>query len=234
LLNSLSQRISGAETAVSSLYSGMESELRAVEADINSRVAMMDIFDAATTIQLHDTEAPLLAVKSEWRRDGDEGPTGFLFLTDQRLFFEQREEVVTKKRFGIFKADSEMIQQLLLEAEIADVESVSHKKEGGFLGMGKDDILEFVFTANGPLSRADFHLKGQKSADWANMIKRVQSGEIDDDRAQEYVDELEDAKETAVSFPTQCPNCFAAVPTPSRGVLSVTCEFCGATITPET
>jgi hypothetical protein len=149
------------------------------------------------------------------------------------LLFEQREEVVTKKRFGIFKADSEMVQELLLEGEVAHIESVSHKEEGGFLGMGKDDILNLVFTADGPLSRARFHLKGQDSADWAAMIKRVQTGEIDDDRAQEYVDELEEAMETAVSFPAQCPNCFAAVPTPARGVVSVTCEFCGATITPE-
>jgi len=99
--------------------------------------------------------------------------------------------------------------------------------------ISKDDILNIIFTADGPLSRADFHLKGQESSDWAALIKRVQTGEIDADRAQEYVDELEEAKETAVSFPTQCPNCFAAVPTPARGIASVACEFCNATITPE-
>ncbi len=233
LLNSLEKRISGAGTAVSNLYSGMNADLYAIQHDLNRATAMMDALDESANIILRETEGPLLAVKTEWRRDGDEGPEGMLFLTDQRLLFEQREEVVTKKRFGIFKADSEMIQELLLEGEVADIESVSHKEEGGFLGMGKDDILNITFTADGPLSRVRFHLKGQDSADWAAMIKRVQTGEIDDDRAQEYVDELEEALETAVSFPAQCPNCFAAVPTPARGVISITCEFCSATITPE-
>ncbi len=233
VLNSLDKRISGAETAVANLYSGMNNELYAIQNDLNRATAMMDALDASANIILRETEGPLLAVKAEWQRDGDEGPEGMLFLTDQRLLFEQREEVVTKKRFGIFKADSEMIQELLLEGEVAHIEDVAHKEEGGFLGMGKADILDITFTADGPLSRARFHLKGQDSSDWAAMIKRIQTGEIDDDRAQEYVDELEEAKETAVSFPAQCPNCFAAVPTPPRGVLSVTCEFCGATITPE-
>ena len=232
-LNTLSQRVAAAETAVANLYSGMESDLYAIQADLNKAAAMMDALDESQAIRLRDTEGPLLAVKTEWQRDGDEGPEGMLFLTDQRLFFEQREEVVTKKRFGIFKAESENLQELLLAAEVAHVESVSHKEEGGFLGMGKEDILELVFTAAGPLSRARFHLKGQESADWAAMIKRIRTGEIDNDRAQEYVEALAEAKETAVSFPTQCPNCFAAVPTPPRGVASVTCEFCGTVIAPQ-
>ncbi|MCP4424204.1 MAG: hypothetical protein GY803_06925 [Chloroflexi bacterium] len=233
LLGGLEKRISGAETAVTNLYSGLESDLHTAQWDINRASVMMDALDESANIVLRETEGPLLAVKTEWRRDGDEGPEGMLFLTDQRLLFEQREEVVTKKRFGIFKAESEMVQELLLEGEVAHIESVGHKEEGGFLGMGKDDILDIVFTADGPLSRARFHLKGQDSADWAALIKRVQTGEIDDDRAQEYMDELEEAQATAVSFPTQCPNCFAAVPTPPRGVTSAACEFCGATIVPE-
>ncbi len=232
-LNTLSQRIEAAETAVSNLYSGMAADLYAIQADLNRAAAMMDALDESPAIRLRDAEGPLLAVKTEWQQDGKEGPEGMLFLTDQRLLFERREEIVTKKRFGIFKAESEKLQELMLEVETADIESVEDKEEGGFLGMGKEDILEFVFSANAPLSRARFHLQGQDSADWAAMIKRIQTGEIDDDRAQEYMEELAEAEKTAVSFPTQCPNCFAAVPPPPRGVTSITCEFCGATILPE-
>ena len=98
------------------------------------------------------------------------------------------------------------------------------------MGMGKADILEIIFSANAPLTRGRFHLKGQDSSDWATMIKRIQTGEIDDDRADEYVDDVEDAD--ALQFPTQCPGCFAPVPPPARGVKSVTCEFCGTVIVP--
>jgi len=232
MINSLTQRIGAAETAVSGLYAGMETELQKIDYDMRQITLLVDVFAAAKDLQLRETEGPLMAVKSMWQRDGKEGPDGYLFLTDQRLLFEQREEVVTKKRLGIFKAESETIQELLLDIAIADVESVTDKEEGGFLGMGKEDIIELVFSANAPISRGRFHLKGQDSSDWAAMIKRIQSGEIDNDRADEYLEELADAKETALAFPTQCPNCFAPVPTPPRGIVSVTCEFCGATITP--
>ncbi len=233
VLKSLEQRIGAAETAVSNLYTGMESDLRTVHTDLNRITTMMDALTESNAIQLRPTEGPLQAVKSIWLQSGDDGVEGVLFLTDQRLLFEQREEVVTKKRLGIFKAESETIQELRLEIETADIDSVIGKEEGGFLGMGKDDILELRFSANAPLAAARFHLKGQDSDDWAAIIKRIQTGEIDEDRAEEYLDSLEEAEENALSFPSQCPNCFAAVPPPPRGALTVTCEFCSAIIKPE-
>jgi DNA repair exonuclease SbcCD ATPase subunit len=232
-VDSLSRRIQSARSAVEGLYQGMESDLDGIAHSISIVTHMMDLLDESQEIRLHEAEGPLHAVKAEWQRDGKEGPEGILFLTDQRLLFEQRQEVVTKKVLGIFKTDSEEVEDLLLDAQVAEVESVSDKEEGGFLGIGKDDILEFVFAATAPVSRARFHLKGQDSADWAAMIKRVQTGEIDEDRADDYVEELEEAEATAAAFPEQCPNCFAAVPPPARGVSNVTCEFCGTVITPE-
>lgn len=233
VIQSLEQRIGAAETAVSNLYDGMKSDLYTVQYDLNRITQMMDTLDESQAIQLRPTEGPLLAVKSVWQQSDDDGPEGVLFLTDQRLLFEQREEVVTKKRFGIFKAESEKIQELRLEIETAHIDAVEDKEEGGFMGMGKDDILELRLSADAPLAQARFHLKGQDSADWAAMIKRIQTGEIDADRADEYVESLAEAAETALAFPAQCPNCFAAVPTPPRGVLTTTCEFCGAVIKPE-
>ena len=233
VLKSLEQRIGAAETAVSNLYTGMESDLHTVHADLNRITTMMDALAESNAIQLRPTEGPLLAVKSVWHQSGDDGPEGMIFLTDQRLLFEQREEVVTKKRLGIFKSESETIQELRLEIEVADIDSVEDKEEGGFLGMGKDDILELGMSANAPLARARFHLKGQDSADWAATIKRIQTGEIDGDRADEYVESLEEAQKTTLTFPSQCPNCFATVPAPPRGVLTTTCEFCNVVIKPE-
>jgi hypothetical protein len=109
---------------------------------------------------------------------------------------------------------------------------MKHKEEGGFLGMGKDDILELICSARAPVSRVRLHLKGQNSSDWAGFIKRVQTGEINDDRDDDFIEEIEQAEALTGNFPTRCPNCFADVPPPPRGVTSVTCEFCGGTITP--
>jgi len=230
-VDGLDTRIDSANSSISGLYSGLKSELGSVEWDMDKATAMLDLIDGSQEVRLRETEGPLLAVKTIWQRDGEkEGPEGILFLTDQRLMFEQREEVVTKKRFGLFKADSKMVQELQLEIPVQEIEEVSHKEEGGFMGMGKADILEIIFTANAPISRGRFHLKGQESSDWATMIKLIQTGEIDDDRADEYEDELEETD--AVVFPTQCPGCFAPVEPPSRGETSLTCEFCGTVIVP--
>ncbi|KAA3662898.1 MAG: hypothetical protein DWQ04_12150 [Chloroflexi bacterium] len=231
-VSGLERQIRGAKTAVSGLYGGIDTELYKIDHEFSQVKTMLDLLDGSQEIRMQEAEGPLLAVASEWQQDGDDGPEGYLFLTDQRLLFEQREEVVTKRRFGIFKADSEMVQQLHIDVSVHDIESVQHKEEGGFLGMGKDDIIELVFAATAPLSRARFHLKGQDSDEWAAMIKRIQTGDIDEDRADDYVEEMETAAETAAAFPEKCPTCFADVPVQQRGVTSVTCEFCGTEITP--
>lgn len=232
-VNGLSSKIDAAGRAVSGLYDGLEDELNAIARDIRTVEKMLERIDQSAEIRLRDTEAPLACVEAEWQPNGEDGPDGYLFLTDQRLLFEQREEVVTKRVLGLFKKDAEKIQKLLLDIEVADVEEIKHKEEGGFLGMGKDDILELVFAARAPVSRARFHLNGQDSEDWAALIKRVQTGDIDVDRADEYEEEVEAAEAMALTFPENCPNCFAAIERPPRGVTAVTCDFCGTVVSPE-
>ena len=231
-VDSLGSRITAARRALDGLYDGIQSELYKIEYSLGQVGKMLDLMAGSQEIRLQEAEGPLLAVKAEWHQDGEEGPKGYLFLTDQRLLFEQREEVVTKKRFGLFKAESEMVQKLHIVVQVHEIDQVVHKEEGGFLGMGKDDILELVFAATAALSRARFHLDGQDSEDWAAMINRVQSGEIDGDRSDEYLEELEAAQITSASFPAQCPSCYAAIPQQPRGVTSYTCEFCGAAVQP--
>lgn len=225
-------KVSAAKSAIRGMYDDLQSELNKIEYQMNHVDWILDQLDESPDIRMREAEGPIEAVEAFWQRDGKEGPKGILYLTDQRLLFEQKEEIVTKKRFGIFKADSETVHKLHLDIDIHDIESVQHSEEGGFLGMGKDDIMELVFSANAPISRGRFHLKGQDSADWAGYIKRVQSGEIDDDRDEDYLEEIEEALAVSGSFPARCPNCFADVPPPPRGVSSVQCDFCGGTINP--
>lgn len=231
-VDSLKRRIDGAETAVKNLYQQLETEVNSITYSLAQVGKMLDLLDGAPTIQRREAEAPLLAVEAEWHRNGKEGPDGYLFLTDQRLIFEQREEIVTKKRFGLFKAESEKAQEVLIDVDVHQIESIEHKEEGGFLGMGKADILELVFAASTNVSRARFHLKGQESSHWAAMIKRVQTGDIDKDRSDAYVEELETAGIVSASFPTECPHCYASIPPQPRGVTSYSCDFCGAVVKP--
>ncbi|MCA9972381.1 MAG: hypothetical protein KC425_19300, partial [Anaerolineales bacterium] len=234
LLKTLTQRIDAVYSAVEGLYDGLSTELSGIGQTLYRLERILTLIEASPNLQMRSGEGPLAAVEAEWQRDGDEGPEGVLVLTDLRLLFEQREEVVTKRRFGLFKAESEMLQELHIDVNVGEIEAVVAKEEGGFLGMGKDDILELVLAATAPVSRARFHLKGQDSEDWAVLIRKAQSGEVDAERADAYADELAPLAETAAAFPTACPNCLAAVAPPARGISSVTCEFCGAVITPQT
>ena len=229
----LDRQVVAARESLTGLYTGLDQELDKIDYQIRRIDSMLDLIDESQEVRMREAEAPLLAVKAEWHQNGDDGPEGVLIMTDQRLLFEQREEVVTKKRFGLFKAESEMVQKLLLQISIPEIESVVSKEEGGFLGMGKDDILELVCAGTAPVSRARFHLQGQESADWATKIKHVQTGQIDEERADDYLEELAAAEVTAASFPEMCPSCFASVPTQPRGITAVTCGFCGHLIEPQ-
>lgn len=226
----LDQRIGAARRAVSGLYDAIAEEIDEIDDALDRVDWMLDEFEAST-IELRDTEAPLAAAEAEWHENGESGPEGILFLTDQRLLFEHQEEVATKKVLGLIATETEQIQELRLAIEIADVEEIADLEEkSGFLGMGKDEILELVLSANAPVSRARFHLEKQDSTEWALLMKRVKNREIDEDRAEAFIEEAASADQMALTFPTQCPQCFAPVPTPPRGVTSVTCDFCGSVI----
>ena len=225
-VDSLSKKIANSERELRAQYSNVESDLVVIDSEFRKIKWMLDALEESAEIQLRSSEGPLRAVESEWHRDGDDGPEGVLFLTDQRLLFEQREEIVTKKRFGLFKADSEIVQKLWLDINVSDIDKVEDSEEGGFLGMGKADILELVCSADAPVSRARFHIKGQESSDWRSLIKRAQSGEVAAERHAR-------AKATpTIKFPSSCPNCMASLPEANRGATRVKCDFCGSMIGP--
>ena len=230
-VDGLESKIRAADQALRGLYDRLSSELQNLTRELNQIKKMLDQLDESPDIHLRSSEGPIAVVKAQWQRDSNDGPEGSLFLTDQRLLFERKEEVVTRRVLGIFKADSEKHQELMLDIEIADVENVTQRQEsGGFLGMGRSEFMDLTLGANAPVSRARFLLKEGRSADWISKIKRVQTGDINRDRHEAYVAEVEAAD--TVLFPTQCPSCFAAVPPAPRGVRALTCEFCGATINP--
>lgn len=230
-LNSAKTRIDKVEDNLSGLYSALESDLYRLEADLGRVEKMMTWLDEAPDIVLRETEGPIVAAKAEWQRDSEgNGPEGYLFLTDQRLIFEQREEVVTKRRFGIFKAESEMLQSVLLTLNANEIEQVMDEEEGRFR---KKELLTVRGGPRAAVAEARFRLHQADSAEWATILRRVLSGEIDADRDEPYQAAAAEATELAAGFPENCPACMAAVPPVQRGVTEIVCAYCGQTITPE-
>lgn len=229
-LDGLENQVRQAESAANQMLAGLQQEMSTIERAIQQAQWMLARLKESPAISLRDSEAPITAVEGRWLQHENEGPQGILFLTDQRLLFEQREKVAVKKILGLISTETETVQKLLLTLEASDIESVEGQESGGFLGLGKSERLALI--ARQPVTRAAFELEGRDSAEFAALVQRVVSGQIDEDRADDYSGEVEEAAALQAQFPAACPNCLAPLPTPARGVASVTCDYCSSVIKP--
>ena len=168
-----------------------------------------------------------MAVEATWTENGKEDntdPKGVLFLTDQRILFEQKQEIATKKFLFITTA-TEKVQKLLWEFHVALFNEGIATKQGLFKNQ---DFIELRLASGAPYPVVTLHLHGQDSESWVVLIKRVKAHELDADRAialdQQVIEKVKQA-------PSLCPSCGGVISKPIlRGQDQITCEFCGAVI----
>ena len=150
-------------------------------------------------------------------------PEGVLYLTDQRLIFEQKEKVTTKKVLFI-ATEKELVQETLWEVPVVLVEDAKSSKEG-FLN--KDDYLELTLDSRASMDKIHLHI-WQRGDDWVALVNRARAGDFDQTRA---IPINKDVLERVKNAPTKCPSCGGAINQPVlRGMVSLTCEYCGDTI----
>ena len=232
-ISSLQSDVNSGRNKVRGLFSSLNRRVQQLDRELNKVEQMLERFHRSPGVRLRATEGPLLATEATWHRSGNDGPNGVLFLTDQRFLFEQDEEVAKEKFLGLFTTKSEKVQRLMLDVPVHTVEKMEHGEEGGFLGIGESEILELVLGPRAPVSRARFALKKEDAEEWVSGIKRVQTGQVDGDRAESFAEDIADAEALAAAFPTQCPMCFAPLARPPRGADHTRCEYCNAVIRPE-
>ncbi len=176
------------------------------------------------TFGLRPDEYVVEATEAQYLTDGDDGPKGLLFVTDQRLLFEQKEEVATKKVLFI-TTEKELVHKLLLEAPIGAVQAQA--SESGAL-LWKKELLQLSLS-HGDVSKAVFRL-GEDSERWPALLGRVRSGEIVGERIEGAAVE-EQAVSAVAAAPSVCPTCGATMTTEIvRGMQSITCEYCGTVV----
>ena len=219
-------RCSSTQNSVSALFDSLKSEVDTFIHDIGKLEFALDKADAASFGFLPG-EAVVKAVKAVWCKSGKEAkedPEGILFLTDQRLIFEQNEEVATKKVLFI-TTESQKVQQMLFEVPAVSIEEVKGFKQGM---MKNQDMLDLKFAHGNFAPTALLHIFYEDCTAWQSLITSVKTHEIDKNRAI-AVDQAEINK--AKAAPTQCPQCGGLITKPVlRGMDTITCEFCGKVI----
>lgn len=229
-LDAAETRLSSVDTALQSIYSGVRDTYYQTQQQVEMVKSMLDHLDMAT-FSLIAGESPVQAVEAKWWRDGQgKGPEGILYLTDQRLLFEQKEEVATKKVLFI-ATEKETVRQLVFEAPLGSVKNVKSSAKGL---MGHEDHLDFEFGAGAPFPLAHFHIKGQESDEWLGIVKRVQTGDIQSERTAASAapaSPAQAADAAASNAPQRCSACSAPITTPiMHGQRQIECEYCGTTM----
>jgi uncharacterized protein Yka (UPF0111/DUF47 family) len=176
-LPTISEQIEQLEAQAKAIQDSVRARFEAIDAEAKellrdlSRIDgyLSDIDKAAFTLE--SGEAVFITASAEWIADerGKEKPNGILYLTDQRLIFQQDEKV--GKRLGLFGGSS--VQEVRWIIPISGVTNVRSENKG-LLG-GKD----MVYIASGG-AETTIEVKGGVAAKWwVEQIERARSGNLD-------------------------------------------------------
>jgi predicted nucleic acid-binding Zn-ribbon protein len=224
-VEALEKKANSAERTVNGMYDSLRRQVQSLGTHL-SKVDRMLKELAQASFQLLASEAGIMAVKAVWAKNGKEqkgDPEGVLYLTDQRLLFEQKEEIATRKVLFV-ATEKEKVQKLLLEAPVALVEAVAISKQGM---LKNEDFIEIKFAVGAPVREAQFHI-WQPCEEWQALVQRAKAKEFDKDRA---VPIDREALEKVRSAPSQCPSCGGNIDKVIlRGQDEIKCEYCGFVI----
>ena len=218
-------KVTAAEQAIEGMYTQFSNQVEVAARHLEDIEYLLTQL-AEASFQLLPTEAGIAAVKAVWCKTGKEqksDPQGVLYLTDQRLIFEQKEEIATKKVLFV-ATEKQKVQGLQLEAPVAQVDKVETSKQG-FLK--NEDHIEIHFLSGTAVQVANFHI-WQDNAAWLALINRAKNKDFDQGRAV-ALDQA--AVEKMKAAPAQCPSCGGNIYTVVlRGMDSIKCEYCGFVI----
>jgi len=224
-IENLEGRIEAIEENIRGAYDHFQSDVNQLEYHLG-RLEWMQKELSEASFQLLAAESGIMAVKAVWAKEGKQtkaDPEGVLYLTDQRIIFEQKEKVATKKVLFV-ATEKELVQETLWEIPVVLVEEAKSRKEG-FLN--KDDYLDLSLDSRATMDQVHLHI-WQRGDDWVALVNRVRAGDFDQTRA---IPVDEGLLERVKNAPTKCPSCGGAIKQPIlRGMESLTCEYCGDVI----
>ncbi|HSF82660.1 MAG TPA: hypothetical protein VLA49_15600 [Anaerolineales bacterium] len=193
-----------AEATVLTQYDEYADEIESLHAHMEWIDWMLAALSTAS-FRLLATESGVAAVEALYLPAGLDAENGVLFLTDQRLLWEDR--------VGTY--------ELKVNVPLREVLEVRKELDES----GEQELLVFSLGASGTGPEARFQLAQLVADEWLTMVGRARSGGYDLDRA---VSISEEELERIRNAPQQCSNCGAAYTAPIlRGQTEIICEYCG-------
>ena len=165
-----------AEGALEANYDQIESDVQRLNSRLTTIHWALDQV-AEAKFQLEDQEDLVMAVPARWDKEGKDDPEGILYLSSKRLVYERKEKVATKKVLFV-TTSSELVHEVMITQDVAEIVGAKAISKGLF---GHQDFMEVTFIAP-QLGAVIFHLNGQDSKAWVNLIERARSGEIENER----------------------------------------------------
>jgi len=196
-----------AQGLVLAQYDGYAKELEALDTHLDWINWMLGALNTAS-FNLQVTECGIAATEAVFQLPGLEPENGILFLTDQRLLWEDR--------VGTYELKINVPLQ-----DVLDVQKETDPQTG-------QQYLVFKLGRSGPLPTARVQLALPIAEDWIKMVGRARSGGYTQDRA---VEVSEADLERIRNAPQQCSKCGATYTKPvMRGQNEITCEYCGLVV----
>jgi archaellum component FlaC len=219
MVERLENKVESAKGSIKDMYTTLRDDANNMTSQLRDINWICDRKDEAS-FDFFSGESVFLAAEAEWD-DGGDKPKGFIFLTDQRLAFEQKQKV--GKKFGMFGGKE--VHEKLWEATMAQVEAVEAENKGM---MGGRDMLHFTLGGGASYAKITVEVKGSAdNKDWQKQIQRIISGDVNDERAIEPDPELIERLRNA---PTECHVCGGMLPQIVAGQNQVECQYCGSVV----
>jgi len=206
-LASAGAQADAAQTTVLAQFNEYADEVQGLDAHLDWVDWMLDALSTAS-FRLLATESGVAAAEAVFQHPTMEAENGILFLTDQRLLWEDR--------VGTYELKVDTPFQGILDVQ---------KESDGQTGQ---ETLVFQFGPGGVVPLARFQLALPVADSWIKMVGRARSGGYAQDRAVPISTEELDKVRNA---PQQCSNCGAAFTAPIlRGQTEIRCEYCGLVV----
>lgn len=224
-IQQLESKVSAAQRAIEAMYKTIDDNVTQLMQQIERIQWVLDQAREAS-FQFYEGEDFVSACRAKYFERPEESMTGILHLTTDRIIFERKEEVATKK-FLFITTETRTVHELIFDELVGHIEQ-ARASQKGFLG-GRE-ALEILFAPDADIAEAQLELLDADNDAWARLIDKVRSGEIERERVQpEGAEPTAEAPAVQVSeVPTKCTNCGAALTAPVvRGMREITCEYCG-------